>query len=45
MAMYEWNDGTDYLSHAWLKKGAQADKHKYVARVGNSPNYKYFYTN
>ena len=42
--MYEWNDGSE-LYHAWLKKGAQAKDHKYIARVGTSPNYKYFYTN
>lgn len=32
------------LYHAWLKKGAQADKHKYVARVENGDGYRYFYT-
>lgn len=44
MQDYRWNDGTE-LYHSWLKKGAQAKDHKYVARIGTSPNYRYFYTN
>ena len=32
------------LYHAWLKKGEQAEKHKYVARVEVKDGYRYFYT-
>ena len=31
------------LSHAWLKKGAMAPRHKYIKREGTSGHYKYTY--
>lgn len=33
------------LYHSFLRKGEQRKKHKYIARIGESPKYRYFYTN
>lgn len=34
---------SDSLSHAWLKKGEQAEKHKYVKREWKNNKWKYWY--
>lgn len=35
---------SNYLAHWGLKKGAQKQNHKYVARIGENGKYRYFYT-
>lgn len=41
---YERPLRSDELYHAWLKKGAKADDHKYIARIPQGKGYRYFYS-